>query len=76
MLSFDRTPLADAIAAINRYNSTRIVIAAPGIAGLRVTGAFHASDPAGFARAAAAMFGLATARAPDGSIILAPAKKT
>lgn len=75
MLSFDRTPLADAVAMINRYNRNRIVIASPAIGELRLTGAFHAGDPVAFARAVAAMFALELTSSPDGSIILSPGKK-
>lgn len=75
MLSFDSTPLADAVTRINRYNRDRIVIASPAIGELRVTGAFHAADPIAFARAVAAMFALELTRSPNGPIILSPGKK-
>ena len=70
MVSFDGDRLADAVAAINRQNDRRIMLGSPGIADLRITGAFHAADPDGFADAAAAMFGLAVNRSGDGSIVL------
>ncbi len=70
MVSFDGDRLADAVAAINQRNDRQIVLGSPGIAELRITGAFHAHDPDGFAGAAAELFGLAIRQSPDGSIVL------
>ncbi|WP_447726040.1 FecR family protein [Sphingomonas koreensis] len=75
MLSFDGTRLADAVEAINGYNRQRIVLAAPAIGELRVTGAFRATDPHGFARAVANMFELSVETASDGAIVLKPERK-
>lgn len=41
-----------------RYSDTRIVIPDPSVAALTITGRFFANNPLGFARAAAATFGL------------------
>ncbi len=76
MLAFDETRLADAVESINRYNGRRIALASSAIGELRVTGAFRADDPQGFARATAAMFHLSVVRLPDGSILLTPERKT
>jgi transmembrane sensor len=56
---FDDTPLADAVAEMNRYNRTPIVLL-DGLesAGLRVSGLYHTSDSTGFANAVAALHGL------------------
>lgn len=70
MLSFDGERLADAIAEFNLHNRRQLVIADPGIAGLRITGAFHANDPLGFARALGGLFGLEARERPDGAIEL------
>jgi transmembrane sensor len=56
---FDDTSLADAVAEMNRYNRTPIVLLdGLGSAGLRVSGLYHTSDSAGFANAVAALHGL------------------
>ncbi len=70
MLSFDNERLADAVLEFNRHNRRQLVIADARLAGLRITGAFHANDPAGFARALGAMVGLAVSDGPDGAIEL------
>lgn len=56
---FDDTPLSDAVAEMNRYNRTPIVLL-DGLqsAGLRVSGLYRTSDSAGFASAVAALHGL------------------
>jgi len=68
MLVLAATPLGDAIAAINRYNDVQVRLADPALRALKVTGAFRARDPRGFARAVAATFGLAVT-AQDGAAI-------
>jgi transmembrane sensor len=75
MLALDATPLAEAVAAINRYNRIQIRLAEPFATPLRVTGAFSVRDPEGFARAVAASFHLKVER-PDSATILmvAPSK--
>lgn len=57
---FDDTSLADAVAEMNRYNRTPIVLL-DGLAStnLRVSGLYRTSDSAGFASAVAALHGLA-----------------
>jgi transmembrane sensor len=75
MLALDATPLAEAVAAINRYNRIQIRLAEPFAMPLRVTGAFRVRDPEGFARAAAASFHLKVER-PDSVTILLVAPPT
>ncbi len=70
MLSFDATPLREAIARFNRRNDTKLVLGSARIGDLRVTGAFAAGDPAGFAKSAATMFQLELHPQPDASIVL------
>ncbi|MDC7810153.1 FecR family protein [Sphingomonas koreensis] len=70
MLSFNATPLREAVARFNRRNDTRLVLGSDRIGDLRITGAFTADDPAGFAEAAAAMFQLDLRRQPDASLSL------
>jgi transmembrane sensor len=56
---FDGAELPDAVAEMNRYTRTPIVLLdAPALAGLRVSGLYRTSDSAGFARAVAALHGL------------------
>lgn len=58
MLSFDNERLADAAAEFNRHNRRKIMLVDASLADLRITGAFHANDAEGFARAVAATFAL------------------
>lgn len=69
MLQFDGTPLPVAIGLVNRYSDRHILIQG-NFDDLRVTGAFHAGDTAGFAKALAAAFDLSLARNRDGSLLL------
>ncbi len=56
---FDDVSLADAVAEMNRYSRTPIVLMGDSsLAGRRVSGLFHTGDNAGFARAVAALHGL------------------
>jgi len=70
MLSFDGTRLADAIAQANRYSRAKISLADPGLADLRITGAFHAGDAIGLAESVADSLGLHAARTPQGDIVI------
>jgi transmembrane sensor len=56
-LWFDRVTLAEAIAEFNRYNRRQLVIDDPAIAGLRIGGAFDATDLDSFV-AALGTFGI------------------
>lgn len=66
-IAFTDATLADAAAEFARYNNERIVIPDPTIAEKRISGLFVATDPAGFADAIAAIFGLDARR--DGTAI-------
>lgn len=57
MLDFADRPLAEAAASFARYGGTPIVVA-PEVAQRRITGRFAASDPRGFASAAATSLGI------------------
>lgn len=76
MLSFDGERLSDAIAAFNRHNARKIVIADPAIAGLRITGAYHADDPMGFVTMAAELLGFEVRLGANGQIELRGRKKS
>ena len=57
--AFDDTPLVDAVAEMNRYNRTPIVLLdGLGSSGLHVSGLYRTSDSAGFASAIASLHGL------------------
>lgn len=53
---FEETPLADAVAEMNRYTTTPIRIADPRIAGLRISGAFRAGQSGSFVSSITAAF--------------------
>lgn len=69
---FDDVSLADAVAEMNRYNRTPIVlVGSPSSAQVRVSGLYRTGDSAGFARAVAALHGL-VARERAGRLELGP----
>lgn len=57
MLTFQGEPVAAAVARFNRTSARRIALAATGLDRRRISGAFRADDPLGFAHAIVAMFG-------------------
>jgi transmembrane sensor len=65
----DDTPLTDAIAEMNRYSKSALVIDEGGIATLRVSGIYHTGDSEGFAQTVAQLYGLRVAQ-EDGQIHL------
>lgn len=48
-VALDNTPLADAVAEMNRYSPTRLVIADAAAAAIRISGVFRAGDQENFA---------------------------
>jgi transmembrane sensor len=66
---FESTPLASAVAEINRYAPQRIVLADPTLATLEISGTFSVDDAGAFARAVAQMFSLDITNS-NGSILL------
>ncbi len=48
---FSETPLREAVADMNRYTQTRLVITSPGVADMPVSGVFRAGSSESFARA-------------------------
>ena len=69
MLVFRHTTLADAAASFNRYNTEKIVIADPQVAGLTINGTFPTTGIALFDRAAQEAFGLHVANQGDELVI-------
>ncbi len=65
-IDLDGLTLGQAAAEFARYSDRRIVIDDPRVASLKMTGLFSASDPDGFARAAALSLGLTATPHPGG----------
>ncbi|VFR47532.1 Iron siderophore sensor protein [plant metagenome] len=62
---FDGEPLVQAVAEINRYSDTRLVVADAGLDGLRVGGRFRAGDVEGFLGALTRTFPISVRRSDD-----------
>ena len=73
-LVFLDTTLEDAIAETNRYSTTKVVLADPRLAGLKVSGVFRTGQPEQFARAVAEIHPVAVRASPDGTIFVDPRK--
>ena len=65
-IDLDGLTLGQAAAEFARYSDRRIVVDDPVVARLKMTGLFSASDPDGFARAAALSLGLVATSQADG----------
>ena len=69
MLIFDETPLADAVAEINRYNHEKLDIADSKIASLKIDGTFRIDNTRGFLDMAQHVLGLRTKRRGEKIVI-------
>lgn len=65
-INLDGLTLGEAATEFARYSDRRIVVDDPAVARLKMTGLFSASDPDGFARAAALSLGLVARVQADG----------
>jgi transmembrane sensor len=65
----DDTPLTDAIAEMNRYSKSPLILDGNSITTLRVSGIYHTGDSEGFAQTVAQLYGLSVAQ-EDGRIHL------
>jgi transmembrane sensor len=74
-LIFDQTPLAAAVAEINRHSRTKIELRAAGVAETPVSGAFDAGDVEGFVSAVTELYPVRIESAGDGVIVLRDAPK-
>jgi transmembrane sensor len=63
---FEETPLADAVAEMNRYTATPIRIADPRIANLRISGAFRVEQSGSFVSSITAVFPVRATSTPSG----------
>ena len=70
----DKTQLADAIAELNRYDKTRLIIDDPEIAALPISGIYQTGDSTGFARTVAKLYDLEIIEQPDRIYLRAPAE--
>jgi transmembrane sensor len=57
-VELDDASLAEAVAEMNRYSATQLIVATPQAAALRINGVFRVGDAAGFAAAVARSYGL------------------
>lgn len=71
-LVFRDTPLAAALAEVNRYGAHRVELTGPGLAQRPVSGFFDVGDSESFARGVADLFDLQLSRGPDGAWRLTP----
>ncbi len=58
----DRTPLADAVVEMNRYDQTTLIIDDPKVAQLKVSGIYHTGNSETFATMIAHLYGLEVVR--------------
>jgi transmembrane sensor len=65
-IDLDGLTLGQAASEFARYSDRRIIIDDPALAGLKMAGLFSASDPDGFAKAAALSLGLVATQEADG----------
>ncbi|MEJ1961306.1 MAG: FecR domain-containing protein [Gammaproteobacteria bacterium] len=67
---FENTRLADAIAELNRYSETKIELADPALADLRLSGGFATGRPTVFVEAVTSYFPVQVVRSDDRAVIL------
>jgi transmembrane sensor len=65
-LRFRETPLAEAVAEVNRYSQTKIVLEARRVEAERVSGVFDTGDTKAFVSAVTEIFGLTATTSPEG----------
>jgi transmembrane sensor len=70
VLVFDETPLAEAVAELNRYSRERLVIDDPAIAAFHVSGVFKTGDMNRFARTVKEILPVDLQTRSDGTIVL------
>ena len=70
LLTFDSTPLSEAVAEANRYSHSQIRLASPDLGALQVSGVFPAASPRAFAQSLAMAFDLRLTADPAGDLVL------
>ena len=71
-LVFDSAPLGEAVDDINRYGGRQVVLSDPALAGIKVSGVFHTTDPDAFVEAITAAFPVKLASEDSRELVLAP----
>lgn len=69
-LTFENTPISEAVAEVNRYTPDPIELRDDSIASIPVSGVFNAGDVDGFVAALTDLYRLQATRSPDGGLIL------
>lgn len=69
-LIFRDTPLVEAVAEVNRYLPSKIVLGAPSVQDVRVNGVFNTGDRDAFVSAVSDVLGLSAQTQSDGSVRL------
>jgi transmembrane sensor len=69
---FDNTRLAAALYEMNRYSTSKLVIAGDGIADLRISGVFSFGDSNAFAQAVSRLLPVKTSGRDHGQVIFTP----
>ncbi|HEX3913127.1 MAG TPA: FecR domain-containing protein [Steroidobacteraceae bacterium] len=72
-VEFDETPLADAAAEMNRYNTKHVAVPDPELARLRIGGVFRAGDSDEFVKIVTTAFGLRADRNGRDIVLSRPA---
>ncbi|MGE5501128.1 MAG: FecR family protein [Ignavibacteriales bacterium] len=72
VLVFDETPLAQAVAELNRYSDRHLIVDDPGLGAFHVSGVFKTGDVDRFARTVAEILPVTPQAGADGSIKLSP----
>lgn len=70
LLVFDQERLADAVAEINRYATTKLQVRDPRLAELRISGVFHTDSTRAFVSTLHQSFSIVTSATPDGTLLL------
>lgn len=70
LLTFEDTPLVDAIAEINRYTTRPLSLAETATGNYRVSGTFRVGDSERFARTMTELFPVDLQRSADGGVVL------
>jgi transmembrane sensor len=70
-LTFDDVRLADAIAEFNRYNTQKIYIEDPALAGIRISGKFRATNSGDFIHLLRTGFAIQTRQTDDSTYLVA-----
>lgn len=69
-VSFRNTPLAEAVAEMNRYSAAQITLADRALDDLRVSGVFRVSNSDHFVNALESLFDVEARRSVDGGVVL------